>query len=243
LKPLNEQDEYFAIDRSSAKNRHHHHRRRRHRDTTSSGAGAGAGAGADSKDGHDSKDGTGLHGPGSFINLSADDKLGSAMASRGLAYVSSNEAHQDLSLNKYLASVPPSLSVEETETADAAKSIGKRSGGGGNEPMLKGFDNSYRSLQQQHKNIAARLQPLQFITPVNSRSTNLLDQSQSQSQSLEVSSFMIPSPSPLLKQSLPPLSNAFNNDDRTTPMTSSKAPGAPISENDKGYQPRYPMWN
>jgi len=207
LKPLSEQDEYYVIDQieSNAKNRR---RRRRHRDSLID-------------DNNDSKDALGLNGPGSFINVSADDKLGNAMASRGLAFVSNTEAHQDLALNKYLASVPPPMETPKTDI----KSINSR-----NEPLLKGFDNNYRSLQQQHKNIAARLQPLQFMTPVNSRSTVVQEHQHSTPETSVIIS------SSILKQALPPLSS---NDDKI----SSKAPGAPISDNDKGYQPRYPMWN
>jgi len=152
-------------------------------------------------------------GPGSFMSLHADDKLGSAMASRGLAYVSNDEAHQDISLNRYLASVPPSMEKDKTED----KSLKQRS--------ASGFDSNYRSLQQQHRN--SRLQPLKFTTPLNSRNgTDVTEENQSPVGSI------LPSP---IKQALPPL---VTNDEKA-----SKAPGAPISDNDKGYQPRYPMWN
>ena len=94
------------------------------------------------------------------------------------------------------------------------------------EPQLKGFDNSYRSLQLQHRNVAARLQPLQYTTPVSNRSVNV----EQNSPQLSMPSIVL---SPTKQMVLPPL------DDKAVP----KAPGAPISENDKSYQPRYPMWN
>jgi hypothetical protein len=160
-----------------------------------------------------------LQGPGSFMSLHADDKLGNAMASRGLAYVSNDEAHQDISLNRYLASVPPSMEEAKTD----GKSFNRRS----EYQIASGFDSNYRSLQQQHRNATSRLQPLKFTAPLNSRNSTV----ETEENKSTVTSVLL---SPI-KQALPPL---VTSDEKV-----SKAPGAPISDNDKGYQPRYPMWN